>query len=172
MLLQLSSPSAGRQIFFFINPFKSHFLFKRNIMNNLYMYYHYMSHRRVTHFSSHLRSPYKNQQSIELMRYLSKKDKGQYQSQAKKNTACYLDFTKCVPQKIQVKVISSPIVCSTSFSFGFSTHCVEKQIFLQALILKDDVMGALKKPKGDAKTNQVVAYEVLTQCDQTKFRIV
>ena len=65
-----------------------------------------------------------------------------------------------MPWKIQVKVISSPIVCS--FSFGFSTHCVEKQIFLQALILKDDVMGALKKPKGDAKTNQVVAYEVLT----------
>ena len=97
---------------------------------------------------------------------IKKKTRGNIRAKQKKPTACYLDFTKCVPQKIRVKVISSPIVCSTSFSFGFSTHCVEKQIFLQALILKDDVMGALKKPKGDAKTNQVVAYEVVTWCDQ------
>ena len=171
MLLQLSSPSAGRQIFFFINPFKSHFLFKRNIMNNLYILSLHESSSGYTFFKSSKKSL--QEPVVDRVNEIPiKKRQGAISEPSKKITACYLDFTKRVPQKIQVKVISSPIVCSTSFSFGFSTHCVEKQIFLQALILKDDVMGALKKPKGDAKTNQVVAYEVLTQCDQTKFRIV
>ena len=57
MLLQLSSPSAGRQIFFFfINPFKSHFLFKRNIMNNLYILSLHESSSGYTFFKSSKKS--------------------------------------------------------------------------------------------------------------------
>ena len=137
-------------------------------MNNLYILSLHESSSGYTFFKSSKKSLQEPVVDRVNEIPIKKKTRGNIRAQPskKKTTACYLDFTKCVPQKIQVKVISSPIVCSTQFFIWFFYALCRKTNFLQALILKDDVMGALKKPKGDAKTNQVVAYEVLTQCDQ------
>ena len=92
MLLQLSSPSAGRQIFFFINPFKSHFLFQRNITNNLYILSLHESSSGYTFFKSSKKSLQEPVVDRVNEIPIKKKDKGQYKSQAKKNHCLLFRF--------------------------------------------------------------------------------